>query len=137
MFTWLQSNVFYPVSEFFGILGGIAQIRPDNFIELLGRAIDGEPNLSMFINVFNIWEGVDSSNVDLLFRGFRIDFDMFTHGFFRLLGVPLYNLLLFSFDGFGQFPLVFALVLAVAKWGLLIAAVKFFWGSLTRLFPGK
>lgn len=136
MFTWLQSNVFYPVSEFFGILGGIAQVRPDNFIELLGRAIDGEKGLSLFINVFNVWEGVDSANVDLLFRGFRIDFDIFTTGFFKVLGVPLYNLLQFTFDGFGQFPMVFAIVLAFAKWGLLIAAVRFFWGTLTRLFPG-
>lgn len=137
MFTWLQTNVFYPVSEFFGILGGIAQIRPDNFIELLGRAIDGEKNLSLFVNVFNIWEGVDSANVDLLFRGFRIDFDIFTSGFFKLLGVPLYNLLQFSFAGFGQYPLVFAFALAVAKWGLLISAVKFFWGTLGRLFSGS
>lgn len=136
MFTWLQSNVFYPVSEFFGILGGIAQVRPDNFIELLGRAIDGEKGLSLFINVFNVWEGVDSANVDLLFRGFRIDFDIFTTGFFKVLGVPLYNLLQFTFAGFGQFPMVFAIVLAFAKWGLLIAAVRFFWGTLTRLFPG-
>ena len=136
MFTWLQSNVFYPVSEFFGIIGGIAQIRPDNFIELLGRAIDGEKGLSLFVNVFNIWEGVDSANVDLLFRGFRIDFDIFTTGFFKVLGVPLYNLLQFSFDGFGQFPMVFAIVLAFAKWGLLIAVVRFFWGTLARLFPG-
>lgn len=136
MFTWLQSNVFYPVSEFFGILGGIAQIRPDNFIELLGRAIDGEKGLSLFVNVFNVWEGVDSANVDLLFRGFRIDFDIFTSGFFKVLGVPLYNLLQFSFDGFGQFPMVFAIVLAFAKWGLLLAVVRFFWGTLTRLFPG-
>lgn len=133
-FTWLQSNVFYPVSEFFGTLGGIAMMRPDSFIELLGRAIDGEKGLSMFINVFNIWEGVDSSNVDLLFRGFRIDFDIFTSGFFKILGIPLYNLLQFSFAGFGQFPMVFALALAIAKWGLLISAVKFFWGSLSKLF---
>lgn len=137
MFTWLQSNVFYPVSEFFGILGGIAQIRPDNFIELLGRAIDGEKGLSLFVNVFNIWEGVDSANVDLLFRGFRIDFDIFTTGFFKVLGVPLYNLLQFTFAGFGQFPMVFAIVLAFAKWGLLIAVVRFFWGTLSRLFPGQ
>lgn len=136
MFTWLQSNVFYPVSEFFGILGGIAQIRPDNFIELLGRAIDGEKGLSLFVNVFNIWEGVDSANVDLLFRGFRIDFDIFTTGFFKTLGVPLYNLLQFTFAGFGQYPMVFAIVLAFAKWGLLIAVVRFFWGTLARLFPG-
>ena len=134
MFTWLQTNVFYPVSEFFGILGGIAQIRPDNFIELLGRSIGGEKNLSLFVNVFNIWEGVDSANVDLLFHGFRIDFDIFTTGFFKVLGVPLYNLLQFTFAGFGQYPLVFALALAVAKWGLIIAVVKFFWGSLTKLF---
>lgn len=134
MFSWLQSNVFYPVSEFFGILGGIAQIRPDNFIELLGRAIDGEKGLSLFVDVFNIWEAVDSANVDLLFRGFRIDFDIFTSGFFKLLGVPLYNLLLFSFQGFGQFPLVFAIVLAVAKWGLLISLAKFIFGSISKFF---
>ena len=134
MFSWLQTNVFYPVSEFFGILGGIAMIRPDNFIELLGRAIDGEKSLSLFVNVFNVWEAVDSSNVDLLFRGFSIDFDIFTSGFFKLLGIPLYNLMLFTFQGFGQFPLVFAIVLAVAKWGLLIALAKFIFGSISKFF---
>lgn len=130
MFTWLQSNVFYPVSEFFGVMSGIAQIRPDNFIELLDQAINGAKGISLFVNVPNIWLGVDPSNVDLLFRGFYIDFDIFTSGIFNLIGVALRNVCIILFAGVGQFPLFIALPLGFIKIGLIVSLAKFIWGTV-------
>lgn len=136
MFTWLQTYVFYPVSEFFGIMEGLSLIRPDNFIELLGRALDGQSGLTLAVNVPNIWEGVDPNNVDLLFRGFTIDFDIFTSGIFKLIGWLLYNFSVFLFAGVGQFPLFVALPLGFIKISLILGLSKFlfgqikFWGGL-------
>lgn len=130
MFSWLQSQVFYPVSEFFGIMAGIAQIRPDNFIELLGDAIDGVHNLSLFVNVPNVWEAVDTANSALAFRGFTIDFDIFTSGIFKIIGVPLHNFCVFFFAGVGQFPLFVALPLGFIKISLIVGLVKFILGQV-------
>lgn len=136
MFTWLQTYVFYPVSEFFGVMEGLAMIRPDNFFELLGRALDGQSGLSIFVQVPNIWESVDPDNVELLFRGFRIDFDIFTSGIFKLIGVILYGFGNFLFAGVSQFPLFVALPLGFIKIALILGLSKFlfgqikFWGGL-------
>lgn len=133
MFSYLVEQVFYPISEFFGTLGGIATIRTDLIIDCLERALDGNA-VSIFVDVFNTWEGVDPANVELLSRGFMINFEIFESGVFKFFGIFLYNFLNVFFGSFSHFPLFASIPLSFAKWGLIIGFIKFVFGNVKRVF---
>lgn len=131
MFSYLVETAFPFVGDFLGILTSIANSTPMFWLDSIELVIDGlEDNVLLLYNNYFTGVGFDG----LASNGIEIPMGIFT---VPILKNIIYNLIVLLFSTFLFFdiqaPLWIALPIAIAIWGFLFGAIKFFYNIIKFL----